>query len=67
MTSAHNILEKLEERKENGRSPLLFGSGAPDDTADVGWVYIRTDSGTTGDTVLYTWDDTGSTWDAMTA
>lgn len=48
------------------RHLLAWGEGAPSDTAVVAMVYFRTDA-TTGDNVLYTWDTTGSTWDAMTA
>ena len=48
------------------RPALIVGVGVPDDTTDVGMVYINL-AGATGDLVLYTWDSTAGVWDAMTA
>ena len=66
--SGHRVLADLAGTGTflSGRAAILVGAGAPDDTADVGLVYIRTD-GSNGDEVIYTWDSTASTWDVMTA
>lgn len=48
------------------RPALIAGVGDPDDTTDVGMVYIRLD-GTAGNEVLYIWDNTAGTWDVVSA
>ena len=72
--SAHRISADLAAANAAGatveggdRPALICGAGVPSDTADRGMVYIRMNTGLTGDTVLYTWDDTAGTWDPMTA
>jgi hypothetical protein len=78
--ATHNILEKLRNATAElvdghvnlidipsiSKHAIIIGDGAPDNTDDVGLVYIRTD-GSNGDEVLYTWDATAGQWDAMTA
>lgn len=78
MAGTHNIPDKLrgaDMPDEGGmfyipaidKFLVKYGSGAPSDSDDDdALIYVRTD-GSNGDEVVYTWDDTGSTWDALTA